>query len=106
METVANGHKASDFHQTSINGPKFTQKKRKHSQHTQEVIELILLEIVRIRFAALGGAWITNRLLCLCVRAGMPKRRSFPCTPRVPRFSVFAVFLPFAISQNQDRKSV
>ncbi len=30
------------------------QKKRKHSQHTREVIELIRLEIVRIRF---GGSF-------------------------------------------------
>ncbi len=63
MERVANGHEGSDFHQTSINGPKFTQKKGKHSQHTREVIELIRLGIVRIRFAALRGAWIQIRVL-------------------------------------------
>jgi hypothetical protein len=60
MAAVANVYKASDFHQTSINGPKFMQKKGNGSQHTLEVIELIRLEIVRIRFAALGGAWINR----------------------------------------------
>jgi hypothetical protein len=63
MEAVTDGHKASDFHQTAINGPKLTQKKGKHSQHSREVSELIPLGIVRIRFAALGGIWITNRQL-------------------------------------------
>jgi hypothetical protein len=36
-------------------------KKGKHSQHKGEVIELIRLEMVRIRFAVMGREWITNR---------------------------------------------
>src|SRR5258708_36065961 len=67
MEEVPDGYKASDLHQTSIKGPKFKQEKGKHSQHALEVIELDRLEIVGIRFAALGGAWIRNRQPSLCI---------------------------------------
>jgi hypothetical protein len=56
-------NKTFDFHQTAINGPKLTQKKGNTVSIREKVIELIRLEIVRIRFAALGEVWITNRLL-------------------------------------------
>ena len=39
-------------------------KKGKHNEHSREVSKLIPLDKDRIRFAALGEIWITNRLLC------------------------------------------
>jgi hypothetical protein len=77
-------------------------KKRKRSKNTREVIELILLEIVRIRFVALGVVRITNRLLSLCVR---PRRECqtpilpvYPACTSVQRFGGFSQFCCFVVS--------
>jgi hypothetical protein len=102
MEAVANGRNASDFHQTAINGPKFTLKKGNTVSKREKAIELIRFVIVRVRFAAFGGVWITNRLLSLCVR---PRRECqttilpvYPACTSVQRFCGFSQFCCFVVS--------
>ena len=99
MEEVPDGYKASDLDQTSIKGPKFKQEKGKHSQHALEVIELDRLEIVGIRFAALGGAWIRNRQPSLCIPLHRDSKETIlpvftvPWTDVMERIGVRNVFI-------------
>jgi hypothetical protein len=59
-------------------------KAGKRIQDTMKVNLLIDFVLVRFRFLALGGIWITNRQLC-SASVQRCQRTSSPCTARVPR---------------------
>ena len=100
-EAIVDRHGACDFHQTAINGPKLTQKKRL-TVRTRESQQIDSFErIVRIRFAVLGWR-VDYELPAPFCRRGDAKKRFFLCTPRVHRSTVFVIFSPFLpVSPNQ-----